>query len=697
MNHSKLKIQFSFYVILIFCSITSRISAQQAEPNRIYLNFLNANQNITQSLISYHAQATNGYDFGIDSELFNYPGTALYSLIDGSESYYVIQARALPFVNTDKVSLGIRIINAGNYTIALGTTQGIFAGNMPIYIKDKLNKVIFNLRNGSFTFYSVAGTFNDRFELVYLEGKSIWTGSEWDYGTPHPQKDVLINGILTINEDYANEFGEAEFGNVTVSENGSLTIDSGYSMTINGRIIQNNSAPNFLVKHEANLIQTQEGINLGEITVRRTAQIKHLDYTIWSSPVAGQVLQAFSPYTLPNRIRTYNGAPEVNTWVITTGNFEAGKGYMFRAPNVFDTPYPSAYSWTGTFVGVPHNHDVIATFVNTGNFQSVGNPYPSNIDRATFHQENPNIGALYFWTNSFGTDANGNYLGNNWKLVNILGESVSPTDGGNEPMDYIAVGQGFLARTYNNESQVVFNNEMRTTNNAVFYKTASTENHKYWLNLQQENQSLNQMFVSYNASSSNDLDLGIDASLFNYSGSAIYSLIENSDEKFAIQGRALPFTQYDIVPLGFKATQAGSYTISLSNVDGLFAEGQNIYLRDKFTQIEHDLKTSNYDFVSDPGTFNERFEVIYTTQSLSVSNPNLENSWIVYKNDNAFNILTQGFEIKDVLVYDMLGRVVYQAKDINSNQYQFNSLGANQVLIVKVITGDEQELIKKVN
>jgi len=697
MNHSKLKIQFSFYVILIFCSITSRISAQQAEPNRIYLNFLNANQNITQSLISYHAQATNGYDFGIDSELFNYTGTALYSLIDGSESYYVIQARALPFVNTDKVSLGIRIINAGNYTIALGTTQGIFAGNMPIYIKDKLNKVIFNLRNGSFTFYSVAGTFNDRFELVYLEGESIWTGSEWEYGTPHLQKDVLIDADLTINEDYVNEFGEAEFGDVTLSENGRLTIDSGYSMTINGRIIQNNSASNFLVKHGANLIQTQGEINVGEITVRRTAQIKHLDYTIWSSPVAGQALQAFSPYTLPNRIRTYNGAPEVNTWVITTGNFEAGKGYMFRAPNVFDAPYPNAYSWTGNFVGVPHNHDVIATFVNTGNFQSVGNPYPSNINRATFHQENPNVGALYFWTNTFGADTNGNYLGNNWKIVNTLGESTSVVDGSYEPVQQISVGQGFLARMYNNESQVVFTNEMRISASATFYKSITTENHRYWLNLQNENQSLNQMLVSYNASSSNDLDLGIDASLFNYSGSAIYSLIENSDEKFAIQGRALPFENNDIVPLGFKATEVGSYTISLANFDGLFAEGQNIYLRDKFTQVEHDLKASNYEFVSEQGTFNERFEVVYTTQSLSVSNPNLENSWIVYKNENMFNILTQGFEMKDVVVYDMLGRIIYDAKDLHSYSHQFNSSGANQVLIVKVITGDEQELIKKVN
>src|SRR5690606_10371987 len=113
-NHSKLKITFSIHYVLIFlviCTFFTSAFAQQAEPNRLYLNFSNASQNITQVLISYHAQATNGHDFGIDSELFNYNGAALYSLIEGSGSYYVIQSRALPFVNTDKISLGIRILN----------------------------------------------------------------------------------------------------------------------------------------------------------------------------------------------------------------------------------------------------------------------------------------------------------------------------------------------------------------------------------------------------------------------------------------------------------------------------------------------------------------------------------------------------------------------------------------------------------
>ena len=515
---------------------------------------------------------------------------------------------------------------------------------------------------------------------------TIWKGSYWSNGYPEYYTRVIVRGDLSITE-YTNACE-------VYVQSGILSVEAGATLVVEGEI-QNEVASNFIIQSGANLLQNPYTVNTNPITVRREAVIKHLDYTIWSSPVANQGLQAFSPYTLPNRIRIYDGDLSANTWVTTTGNFVPGKAYMFRAPNVFDPPYPNAYTWTGNFVGVPQNGDVTATFTNTGKYQSVGNPYPSNIDRQAFHNENQNIGALYFWTNTYGFDDNGNYLGNNWRVVNRLGESTSPLDGSVESQNYIAVGQGFLARTYNDETQVVFNHDMRATDNATFYKSASTENHRYWLNLANQNNVLNQTLVSYNSQSTNALDLGIDSGLANYSGSSLYSLIENNDEKFAIQGRALPFDTTDIVPLGFKAVEAGSYTISLANFDGIFAEGQTIYLKDNFTQVQHNLKLDNYEFVSESGTFNSRFEVIYTTESLGVKNPNLENSWIVYKDTNSFHVLTQGLDMKEVTVYDTLGRVVYSSK-ADGNSHTIPYVGATQMLIVKVTTVDNQVLTKKV-
>src|SRR5690606_34040890 len=124
------------------------------------------------------------------------------------------------------------------------------------------------------------------------------------------------------------------------------------------------------------------------------------------------------------------------------------------------------------------------------------------------------------------------------------------------------------------------------------------EKHRFWLNLSEENNVFNQMLVSYNGESTNGEDFGIDAKMFDYSGSALYSLIENNETNFVIQGRSLPFDNNDVVPLGFRANEAGNYTVSLADYDGIFTEGQDIYLKDNFTQTEYNLKNGSYTFVS---------------------------------------------------------------------------------------------------
>src|SRR5690606_26330234 len=106
-------------------------------------------------------------------------------------------------------------------------------------------------------------------------------------------------------------------------------------------------------------------------------------------------------------------------------------------------------------------------------FQSVGNPYPSNIDRDALHAANQNLGALYFWTNT-----NSDYANNNWKVVNRVGESVVAVGDDNSDVDIISVGQGFLGIMIDNEAEVVYNNSMRTSLSTTFYKSMSAEKHR---------------------------------------------------------------------------------------------------------------------------------------------------------------------------------------------------------------------------
>lgn len=261
------------------------------------------------------------------------------------------------------------------------------------------------------------------------------------------------------------------------------------------------------------------------------------------------------------------------------------------------------------------------------------------------------------------------------------------------PTAFIPIGQGFVAETDVTLNSITFNNSMRTTKAGVFFRNTSPNKHRFWLNLSGTIQDFNQILIGYMNGATVAEDFRIDSKMFNYNGSALYSLIGNNQEAYVIQGRALPFNDYDQVPLGFRATNSGSYTISLTHFDGVFAQGQDIFLKDNFTQTQHNLKDGDYSFVSDQGAFTTRFEIVYRT-AIDVTNPVLDTAWIVYSKDNSTYIETQTVEMKQVIVYDMLGRIIYQSQ-AKGNNHSFPHAGMNQLVIIKVITTTGKELTKK--
>lgn len=91
--------------------------------------------------------------------------------------------------------------------------------------------------------------------------------------------------------------------------------------------------------------------------------------------------------------------------------------------------------------------------------------------------------------------------------------------------------------------------------------------------------------------------------------------LEHYYYKLIIQGRALPFTVSDLIPLGYRTTIEGNFTISIDHADGDLSN-KDIYLEDKVTGIVHDLTKSNYTFTTSAGTFTDRFILRYTNNTL---------------------------------------------------------------------------------
>jgi len=364
-------------------------------------------------------------------------------------------------------------------------------------------------------------------------------------------------------------------------------------------------------------------------------------------------------------------------------------------PNVYPT---TATVWGGSFAGVPNSGDYGFTMVDGGSglrFNLVGNPYSSPIDAISFVSNTTNAanttGALYFWRKT-NNAASPSYC--TWTTAGFTSNGEAQVY---DPNDVIQTGQGFFVEANGNGTALEFNNAMRVDDHGdQFFRTATTvERNRIWLNATGANGLFSQTMVGYMSDATNGFDAAIDGKYINDGAIALTSLVEATP--YAIQGRSLPFDATDIVPMQFKATAAGNYSIALDHVDGLFSGSQDVYLRDAQTGVDHDLKSGAYTFTTEAGTFANRFSVVYTA-ALSVSNPTLDaNTIVIYKNENqSFTINSGTIEMASVKVFDIRGRLLTTQSNINAAQTTLTAGQSNEVLLVQVTSVEGATVTKKV-
>lgn len=540
--------------------------------------------------------------------------------------------------------------------------------------------------------------------------RKIWLDGAWNGNGFAP---TLIDDA-EIKSDY-NTVANGTFNAAQLKiSSGTLTVGSGTSITINSGI--NIAGGAMVVQNNANVKQNEDNaVNNGSVTVyRQTPLLKRLDYKMWSSPVAGQGLGSFSPATQENRFYIYNTETNQYNGISNTSNFGAGTGYLIRMPNGLPTTGYNdgltAVSWQGSFVGAPHNGiiqvpvsyyeanpDATPQPLPIRGYNAIGNPYMSTISAGEFYAANADRidGAFYFWSKTNGSEGTA-YV------------AYTPGLGGNGTgEDAIQVGQGFIINvTMPSATHVTFNNEMRVLNNSnMTYRQSVgensapqvTEKHRYWLKLSSASGVNSKILVGYVANATTGIDNGIDGKLLADNSAVLYTLADAA--QLMIQGRPVPFTNTDVVPVGYKAFAAGTYTISLENFDGLFANGQNIYLKDKVSNTIHNLNSGAYSFASNAGTFDGRFEIVYVEDgALGTDNPAVTaDNIVVFKDGSALSIAAGTTEIASVAIYDIRGRLLYQNNAVNATETSITTLqAAQQVLVVQVTTAQNVKISKKV-
>lgn len=217
---------------------------------------------------------------------------------------------------------------------------------------------------------------------------------------------------------------------------------------------------------------------------------------------------------------------------------------------------------------------------------------------------------------------------------------------------------------------------------------ASTPTSKLWINITSQTGAAGQTAIAYMPQCTTGIDYGYDAEQIPQNNVvSIYSRQNNVN--FSIQARP-SFEKSDIVTIGYTATKQGVYSITIDHCNGVFAQGQKVFLKDKVTGTTAPLAVGvNYTFTSETGKFNDRFEIIYDEQAaLATGNvKTTDGKPAVYKENNALNINTPNTNIVSVSVYDTNGRRIFAERAVNSPEFSIANLTpSNSVLIVEVLT-----------
>lgn len=589
-------------------------------------------------------------------------------------------------------------------TLTIASTSGL--NNLQYYVR---------VQEGVVDCYRASTT------VKTIDNVTTWNGS-WSNGAPDLTKKVVIDSPYSTTTS-----GSFAACSCEVTATGSLTIGDG---TANDYIILKNglsSSNAVTINNNASLIQVDDNAtNTGTVTVQRNSKpMNKYGYTYWGTPVSGQAMSGL--YSGINNMFQWNQAAQ--GWVAVSGNMIAPNGYIARAPQSAPWNAQTAGEWnrqeiTANFIGVPNNGEYDANIIpdtttlqpyEVGSKMSyIGNPYPSAINIEQFFVDNASVilPTIYLWTHASDPVLNGttySYASSDFATFNMLG-GVG-TEPNSSPTGKVASGQGFFIRGTATDGTATFRNSHRYGNdindptaypNNNFYRlnsqsesaTNTTEKHRFWLNLTGSGAQFKQTLVGYATEATDQLD-NLDGEYYRAGNTIdLYTIL--GTKELAIQSLALPFDDSDIVSLGYKVTTAGTYSFALEAFDNLF-ENQDIYIKDNNDLIRHNLKDGAFEFISDAGEFTTRFEVVFRASDLSVNNPSLDSRWIVYTKANQLQLESLGFEMKDVVVYDMLGRTVYAKENLNTTSHSIDKLRANQVYIVKMTTENNQVLVKKVS
>ena len=531
---------------------------------------------------------------------------------------------------------------------------------------------------------------------IQTVGPTVFTSS-WNNGVPDKTKQAIINGSYVGGTSF-------ESCDLTINPGANINLNSGDAyILVEGNLNINGT---FDIGDTESLIMTDPDATIsGQISKTEVSEPLNnsRDYTYWSSPVNTTTASAFPGVS---NIFEWNTASLV--WELASSTtMNDGQGYIAQAPD-------GSTQHTVTFTGTPYNGLVLRPIVfnNDGldnDYNLMGNPYPSAIDIDQFISDSNNNeifndpidGTIYLWTHNSAALDNGedpDYVRSDYATYNLAGGTAS-ANGGAAPTNNIGSGQGFFVRSVSNGT-VEFNNEMRLDDNGdplsntQFFKSskATAEKDRLWLDMTTEEGAFNQVLIGFFDKATDNEDRGYDGIKLGGGNLTFYSKIDN-DTKYAIQGLGA-FNPSKEVTLGFDTSVDRTFKITMSNIEGVLKD-EDVFLLDNATNVLHDLKLEPYEFEAVEGNYSNRFTLKFNSGVLSAEDIELNNSFIVYNENNTLKIKASD-EISKIKVFDMTGRLLLDNEPKTSAfDLPIQNIKVGTVLIINATMKNGSTISKK--
>lgn len=552
------------------------------------------------------------------------------------------------------------------------------------------------------------------FSAVTASGNTrTWNGTSWDVA-PTLADAAVLNGPYTGTGFQCNSLNLNTY-NATLSS-GTLEIVNGVSGT--GKIILNGTG---------SLIQQSSSGTKPQIELTRTTRpMKRFDYVYWGSPVVENVFSQLStnaiaagqstPGAFDDKYSYVSGLTNASGgWQPLTAT-ESGKGFIMRVKQ--QAPFVDATT-TATidlkFAGTANNGDisvpvtrVIGNDTSARNNNLLANPYPSAIDVDKFLTLNNNLidGVVYLWrSNTSNTGAAGATYTNSDYIAYTKAGSTSANVGNAVVFNgKIASGQGFKVRALAG-GNVLFTNCMRVTdtnsngqfmrNNAYDASVNEEQKDRFKLNLQTSEGIVNQILIAYLPGTTLGYDNMYDARLFTVGNTNIFSILDNSTVKLAINARP-SFANTDQVAIGFTkdATVTTPMRIDIADKEGVFANNQTpVYLYDSQLGMYHNFANGAYTFNASDNESTSRFKIVYQTSALD--NDTFDNLTVNAFMTNNKIIVESNNEIDYVQIYDLTGRLIQTINANNQKSVQNDFINAKSIYIVKIYSSNGSITSKK--